>query len=305
MLLAVAISLVAARSAAPIVNLATFDGARAYGDLQALVALGPRPSRSAGADAARALIRERLRQAGWKPESELAGDGVESITSHLPGTRDDRIVIATHFDTKRLPHGASPGANDGASGTALLLELARVLAGEKRESEIWLLLFDGHEPRGHEITAGDGLEGSASLARKWQDDGSLDRVRAFLVVDQVADKSLELSPAGESWPPLVQDLLPIARQTGVSVSTEKLYRFPNDHTPFRERGVRPIVTVIDYELGGAPAPGPIWHSAQDDLSATSAESLGRVGELVIRLVRAIDAGGDSASARALPTPPRP
>lgn len=197
--------------------------------------------------------------------------------------------MVTHFDTKRLAHAEILGANDGASGPALLLELARVLATEVTQSDVWLVFFDGHEPVGHEISTEDGLRGSRALAREWEGQGVFARIRALIVVDQVADIQLELTPSGESAPELAALAMDAGKVTGVSIDSAKLYRFPNDHTPFRERGLRPVLTIIDYELGGAPAPGPVWHSVRDDLAAASSTSLGRAGELVHRVVRAVDA----------------
>ena len=107
-----------ARAAGP-----AFEGARAWKDLQALVAVGPRPAGSDGARRARALIAERLRQAGFRAREEAFQPGLANVIGERAGRTDELVLIATHFDARDVP-----AANESASGPALVLELARSLA---------------------------------------------------------------------------------------------------------------------------------------------------------------------------------
>ena len=149
------------RAAAPVgARPSEFDGGRAFRDLEALVALGPRPAGSAAAGDARALIRERLRQAGWRVEahdfSVPRPDGRAVAMTNLIARRVDaadvRTLVVTHYDTKNLAGVAFVGANDGASGVAVLLELARVTASDEPPLPVELVFFDGEEAFGANIT---------------------------------------------------------------------------------------------------------------------------------------------------------
>jgi len=267
-----------------------FDGERALRDLADQVALGPRPSGSPGAAATRALIRERLTQAGW-PVSEHAfsvtrpGGGdvrMANLIAPLPGERPERIWLGAHYDTKDIPGIDFVGANDGASGVAVLLETARVLGRRPRPFTVELVFFDGEEAFGKNISARDGLYGSRALARTAAGDGRLEQLRALIVVDMVGDRDLGLALDLGSEPWLVE----IARQEAEGVQAglfepAQTLHVVDDHTAFAERGV-PVLLLIDFRYGGRVTPGPLWHTAGDSLAGVAGESLNRVGRLLVQ-----------------------
>ena len=276
-------------SAEPVAGPA-FDGERAFRDLLDQVAIGPRPSGSAGAEATRALIRERLAQAGW-PVTEHAftvsrpgGSEVRmaNLIATLPGERQERIWLGAHYDTKDLPGVGFVGANDGASGVAVLLETARVLGRKTRPFTVELLFFDGEEAFGRSISSRDGLYGSRALAHTAAADGRLEQVRALIVVDMVGDRDLGLAHDLDSEPWLLR----LALEEGESVQPglfdpAQTLRVVDDHTPFAELGV-PVLLLIDFRYGGRVTPGPLWHTAGDDVAAVAAVSLNRVGRLLVQ-----------------------
>lgn len=275
-----------------------FDGERSFLDLRDLVAIGPRPAGSPGAVLARDLIRQRLRQAGWpvrdqafkiQPPRGSAIDGLNLIASRR-GRKPDLIILATHYDTKRIDGIRFVGANDGASGAALLLELARGLGPEAGEFTLWLAFFDGEEAVGSTITPEDGLYGSRALAAEMARDGSLARVRAFLLVDMVADRDLNLMVDSSSTPELVELMTQEAARLGNAQLVDRSARLTliDDHTPFIERGVGNVLALIDFQYGARQFPGPLWHSEQDDLTAVSAGSLNSVGRLVVQLLARLE-----------------
>jgi len=284
--------LVCAGSSAP-----RFDGDRAYRDLVDLVRIGPRPAGSEGAAKARELIGERLRQAGWRvDEHRLAvqlGDqrlDLVNLIGVLPGQREERILVGTHYDTKRLP--GFVGANDGASGTALLLELARALGDAPRPYTVWLVFFDGEEALGPEITRNDGLFGSRALAAEMAREGELERVRALLLVDMVGDRDLHLTEDVTSSPALRQALAEEAARLGLGevLRGGGSLRVIDDHTPFQEQGLDEVLALIDFQFGADSTPGPLWHTTGDDLQAVAAESLNSVGRLLVELLQRIERG---------------
>jgi hypothetical protein len=275
-----------------------FDGARAFADLRDLVAIGPRPSGSPGAERTRQLIRERLRQAGWRVEEhdfEVVapnGRGVEmrNLIGVLPGRRPERVLGVTHYDTKQIPGVRFVGANDGASGVAVLLEVARQLGSSPREHSHWLVFFDGEEAFGPEITADDGLYGSRALAERMQEADELGTIRALVLVDMVGDADLNLTHDLGSSSRLRRLLYEVARDRGLAGVLDGGTRLQvvDDHTPFARRGVQPVLALIDFQYGARVTPGPFWHRARDDLSAVSAESLNSVGTLTVELLERLD-----------------
>jgi len=303
MLLAFAVSLALAcheRASAPAPAAAPigFDGARAYEDLAALVRIGPRPAGSAGAARARALIRDRLRQAGWVVEehaftAQPAGLGpvpMLNLIARREGASAERVLLITHYDTKKIPGIDFLGANDGASGSAVLLELARVLGSRQLPLTTELVFADGEEAFGRSITDDDGLYGSTALAERMKRDGSLAQVRSVILVDMVGDKDLNLVFDLGSSPLLRTLFMREAEKLGQSglVDGTAIMGVVDDHTPFATLGVAHVLALIDFQFGARVSPGPLWHTSGDDLDAVSAASLNRVGQVLVEAVGAIE-----------------
>ncbi len=295
-----ALALVAACAAeeSPTSGLGRFDGERALLDLADLVAIGPRPAGSSGAGRTRRLISERLRQAGWRVETRPftvespSGEVVEmaNVIGILEGQVPERILLVTHYDTKDIPGIRFVGANDGASGVALLLELARQLASRRPTLTHWLVFFDGEEAFGPTITADDGLYGSSALARELEAAGELDQLRAVVLVDMVADADLNLTHDVGSSPRLQRLLQSVARDAGLEGALDPHSRLlvVDDHSPFMQLGVEPVLALIDFQFGARSSPGPYWHTERDNLSSVSADSLNTVGKLTVELTERID-----------------
>ena len=274
-----------------------FDGARAFADLEALVRIGPRPAGSPGATRVRALIRERLRQAGWLVEEHAFDaqppDGkpvpMVNLIARREGARPERVLLITHYDTKEIPGIDFVGANDGASGTAVLLELARVFGGRELPLAIELVFADGEEAFGPSITQQDGLYGSTALAERMKQDGSLAQVRSVILVDMVGDKDLNLVVDLGSSPLLRELFAREARKLGQGglVDDAAIMGVIDDHSPFSTRGVAHVLALIDFQFGARVSPGPLWHTAGDNLSAVSAASLNGFGGVLVEAVRAI------------------
>jgi len=266
-----------------------FDGARAFRDLEALVALGPRPAGSAAAGDARALIRERLRQAGWRVEahdfSVPRTDGRAVAMTNLIARRTE----VTHYDTKNLAGVSFVGANDGASGVAVLLELARVLASDDPPLPLALVFFDGEEAFGTNITPDDGLYGSTALAERMAGDGSLAKLDSVVEVDMVGDKDQNLALDLGSAPALRGAYENAARKLGYPPPFDAASAMTviDDHSPFAERGVANVLVLLDFQYGARSSPGPRWHTAGDTLEGVSAESLNRVGRTLVETLRSL------------------
>ncbi len=251
-----------------------FDARRAFADLRMQVELGPRPAGSAASRELAGRLVARLPEGGFEA---VPGD-LRNVVGRLPG-RGKAIVLGAHYDTKDLP--GFVGANDGAGGVAVVLELARVLAADRRacQREVRVVLFDGEEsPRGSSDFAADGLRGSrAYLAAHPRGH------RAMILVDFVADRDLSIPREASSNPALWGKLRRAAAAAGAA------HVFPDrvgggvldDHTPFLERGV-PAIDLIDFDY-------PYFHTPADSLERVSARSLDLVGETLVVLLRRLRA----------------
>jgi hypothetical protein len=286
-----------------------FDAERAFADLRALVALGPRPPGSDAAAGTRELITTRLRQAGW-PVREHSFEAeppdrdpvaMTNLIAELPGAQPGWILFGTHYDTKQIGGVRFVGANDGASGVALLLELARQLAPTERPYGVRLLFFDGEEAFGPHITPEDGLYGSRALAEQMHQSGELARAHALIIVDLVADADLGLADDRNSSPRLRRLLQEVASDLGLehAATGGGPGLIIDDHVPFAESGLTEVLCLIDLRFGDRTMPGAFWHTARDDLRAVSAESLNTVGRLVVefykRLAGALQESGATSA----------
>ena len=261
----------AGASAAPRPTVDRFDGPRAFADLRSQVELGPRP---AGSDASRRLA-ERLRSELPNGRFEPVPGGLRNVVGSLPG-RGRPIVVAAHYDTKDLP--GFVGANDGAGGTAAVVELARRLATASRPASappIRFVLFDGEEsPDDSAPFYSSGLRGSRAYARRHARE-----IQALILLDFVADERLRIPRETGSDPGLWKRLRAAARRVGAqrafpdATAAEVL----DDHTPFTRRGV-PAIDLIDFDF-------PCWHKTCDNLDVVSEASLDRSGETVYELLR--------------------
>ena len=187
------------------------------------------------------------------------------------------------------------------SGT-VLLELARVFAAAELPLTTELVFADGEEAFGVSITEQDGLYGSTALAERMRADGSLAQVRSVILVDMVGDRDLNLVvDLGSS--PLLRGIFAREAQAlglGGIVDERALMGVVDDHTPFQTRGVEHVLALIDFQFGARVSPGPLWHTAGDDLAAVSPASLNAVGSVLVEAVRAIEehwSGADTLGAQ--------
>ena len=179
---------------------AAFDQARAFADAEAMVGFGPRPLESDALEANRQYINEQLRAVGLEPQRDEfiaatpVGDvQMANVIARVPpregAPAEPRVVLASHFDTKLFSGLEFVGANDGASSTAVLLEVARVLTEHPPGLPIDLVFFDGEEA----VVAWsdtDGTYGSRSLAARWEAAGQIESIGAMILLDMVGDKDL-------------------------------------------------------------------------------------------------------------------
>jgi glutaminyl-peptide cyclotransferase len=259
-----------------------FSGARAFANLQNVVKFGSRPPGSSALEETRQYISMGLAANGievWHdnftaktPSGDIAMTNVIGI---VPGEGPSVVVVAGHYDTARLEGIRFVGANDGGSSTALLLELARVLAGRKNRLTYWLVFFDGEEALQH-WSAIDSLYGSRHMAEQLAADGRLKKVRALILVDMVGDRHLDILRESNSTPWLSALVFRSARELGYESSFRGgTYPVEDDHIAFLERGVA-AVDIVDL------TPFRTYHHTEaDTVDKCSAQSLQLVGRVVL------------------------
>lgn len=258
----------------------TFDGARALADVQTQVDMGPRIPGSEGHTQIREWMREELVAAGWQveiQESERMGHPIYNIVAKR-NEEPPQIILGAHYDTRIVsdqdPDPAKrsepvPGANDGASGVAVLLELARTLPNDT--VPVWLVFFDA-EDNGR-IEGWDWLLGSQAFV-----DQNPVQPRAVVILDMIGDSDLNIYLEQNSNQAIRSEIWSTAEELGygkVFIDTAK-YSMLDDHTPFLEKGI-PAVDIIDFDY-------PYWHTTQDTLDKVSAESLQAVGNTLLAWV---------------------
>src|ERR1039458_8907463 len=269
----------------------TIDSARAMQYVKEMVAFGPRPIGSASHKQVEGFITSHLKgdavdDDGFTADTPEGKFPVRNIVAKFPGTLDGIIVIASHYDTNYpLRNTSYIGANDGASSSALLLEIANQLRGKKHEGySVWLVWDDAEEAMKSWSDA-DSLYGIRHLAQKWQDDGTLKKIKAFLLADMIGDADLHIDHDLNSTPWLEQVVYQAATRLGYqSHFFERDNQVSDDHLPFMQRGI-PSADLIDFDYGYNNV---FWHTPQDTVDKLSPKSLEIVGTTILETIRLLD-----------------
>ena len=264
-----------------------FDGNRAFEHLRRQVAFGPRPAGSAALAECRRYIQAQLKSAGIDVREQAFDASTPAgrvrminLIATIPGTRADRIAIATHYDTKLFKEFRFVGASDGASSTAAVLELARVLKARRNEFTIELLFLDGEEAV-VEWRDDDHTYGSRHYVQAARQAATLASLKALLLLDMIGDRDLTVRRDTNSTPWLNEAVWASAARLGHRTMFLNDYTtIDDDHIPFLRAGV-PAVDIIDLDY-------PAWHTAQDDLDHVSARSLQIVGDVVLEALPDIE-----------------
>jgi glutaminyl-peptide cyclotransferase len=212
---------------------------------------------------------------------------VRNIIARYPGSKSGVIVVAGHYDTNYpLRDSGYVGANDGGSSTALLLELANQVRSKKRDGySVWLVWTDGEEAL-KEWSQSDSVYGTKHLADKWEKDGTLPRIKGFLLVDMIGDADLNVDREQNSTPWLEGMVHQAATRYGFqSHFFARTIAIEDDHLPFLQRKV-PSADLIDLDYGYGNA---FHHTPQDTMDKLSPKSLEIVGNTVLQTIRLLDA----------------
>jgi glutaminyl-peptide cyclotransferase len=256
-----------------------FDGEAAY--LHVLEQDEPRPT---GSEAIRGLgdyIGQQLQASGWQVETQdftYMDVGARNVIGRAGS--GPVVIIGAHYDTRRVadqdPDPAKrttpvPGANDGASGVAVLLELASALDKSRLANEVWLTFFDAED--NGDLDGWDWSAGSTYMA------DNLQVTPAYVVVlDMIGDADQQIYKERNSDPVVQDQIWAVAAGLGYQSYFIPQYKWAmtDDHTPFLRRGIA-AVDVIDFDY-------PYWHTTEDTADKVSPEALERVGRVMQALL---------------------
>lgn len=251
-----------------------FDASLAMQYAEELMAFGPRIPGSPASDAAAQFIRTELLGMGWQVEFQdfvFRGTPLRNIIARK-SSEPAQIIIGSHYDTRLLSDQESipdfqklpvPGANDGTSGTAIMLALAKSLP--ETQNSVWLVFFDG-EDQGH-IDQWEWSIGAEFYAN------NLDSYpQEVVIIDMVGDSSLNIHQERNSDQTLCDEIWGIAHRLDFAdhFRYKKKYAMIDDHIPFINLGI-PACLLIDFDY-------PHWHKQSDTLDKISEHSLHAVGE---------------------------
>lgn len=276
-----------------------FDGRAAMADLERVCALGPRPSGSEAMQKQQTMLAEfftglgaRVSRQTFRGRHPQTGEAVEManlVVEWFPEATE-RYLLCAHYDTRPFPdrdpvqpRGKFVGANDGGSGTAVLMELGRHMQQLKGRKGVDFVLFDGEE-----LVFGETdpyFLGSTHFAQTYRLSPPSYRYRAGLLLDMVGDARLLIrkEPISKRYARfVVDDVWGAAARIGVSEFDfhDGLTEVRDDHVPLNEIARIPTADVIDFDY-------PYWHTEGDTPDKCSAVSLEKVGKVVYEWLRTV------------------
>jgi Zn-dependent M28 family amino/carboxypeptidase len=273
-----------------------FNGNKALDYARQFVSIGPRWPTSQGHMKAEAFLRDHFKHDQLEEDTFTASTPIGPVAMRnfivrFPGKKDGVIVLATHYETNYpLKNINFVGANDGGSTTGLLMAIgdqlrAQTTGGKKLDGySIWLLFDDGEEAI-QNWTDSDSTYGTKHLAAKWGRDGTLTKIKAFILTDMIGDKDLDIQQESRDagW------LVDLVRQAAKKYGDEKYFfkqemEVEDDHLPFVKRGV-PSIDIIDLNYGPNNS---YHHTDKDTMDKISAHSLMIDGDVILETIRLID-----------------
>jgi len=267
-----------------------FDGKRAYEQVVNQVSFGPRPAGSPALAKLQDYLESELKSYGCAVEADsFSADTpagrlpMKNFLVKIPGQKPGIILLGTHYDTKRLENFV--GADDAGSSTGVMLEIARLLCGQKTSGKyaIWIAFFDGEEAVNREWADPDNRYGSRQMAAKLAVDGDLAKIKAFLLADIVGGRNPHFKRDGESTKWLKDLVWSVAGRLGYGdVFVKEATNFGgDDHYSFTARHV-PSVDIMDLDTANDV---PYWHTPEDTIDKISPKTLSIVGHTILESVQ--------------------
>jgi glutaminyl-peptide cyclotransferase len=273
-----------------------FNGERAYEYAKDFAGIGPRWVTSQGHAKAETYLHAHFQRDALEEDTFMADTPIGPVNLHnfivrFPGKKPGVIVLASHYETNYpLRNINFVGANDGAATTGLLMAIAdrlrpQVAGGKQLDGySVWLVFFDGEEAF-QSWSQSDSTYGSRHLAAKWDRDGTLKKIKAFLLTDMIGDKELDIQRETNSTAWLVDLVRRSAHKFGYDkhfFQTEEAVE--DDHLPFVKRGV-PCIDIIDLDYGPNNS---YHHTVQDTMDKVSPRSLTIDGDVILETIKLVN-----------------
>jgi Zn-dependent M28 family amino/carboxypeptidase len=278
-----------------------FNGAKALEYARQFVSIGPRWPTSQNHLKAEAFLRshfqhDQLEEDAFTASTPIGLIAMRNFIVRFPGKKDGAIVLATHYETNYpLKNINFVGANDGGATTGLLLAIADQLraqnaGGKKLDGySVWLVFDDGEEAIEPNWTDSNSLYGTRHLAARWARDGTLSKIKAFILADMIGDKDLDIQRESQSTAWLVDVVRQAAKKFGYEhYFFKQQMAVSDDHLPFVQRGV-PSIDIIDLNYGphSMALPDGYHHTDKDTMDKISAHSLTIDGDVFLETIRLI------------------
>jgi len=276
-----------------------FDGDKAYAHLNDICDIGRRISGTQGMQKQQTLLTQHFTRCGGKvrmqkfnarhPQTGQAVAMSNMIVEFHPD-RLERILLCAHYDTRpfpdqdrKNPKGLFIGANDGGSGVAVLMEMARLLPALDGKFGVDIVLFDGEE------LVYDGQRdpyflGSTHFANDYKANPPRYRYRCGVLLDMVGDKYLQIYKEKNSIyyaGQVTNDIWAVAQSLSAKEFNPRArHTVRDDHLPLNQIARIPTCDIIDFDYPGRGANRQYWHTEADVPANCSARSLGVVGKVV-------------------------
>lgn len=267
-------------------------GLAAYEQTRAILALGPRPPGSEGLQAVRGRVRTQLAAAGWETRTQAFERSTamgmvkfENVRARFPATGGAPWqgpvtgLLCAHLDSKWFKHEKFLGADDAASACGAILEIARVLAAERpgQARQLELVLFDGEEAFGQNITPFDGLFGSRHYATEWPPEAP--KPRFGVLLDMVGHRNLSIRLPSDTPEHLREAVLAAAHKEGAGkIFGMAAGAITDDHMPLNRVGIPTVDIIGDFSNRSW------WHTSADGLNNVSPGSLDISIRVTLRLL---------------------
>jgi hypothetical protein len=274
-------------SAPPADQTGGFDGQKAYEQVAKIVSFGPRPPDSPAIHQVQDYLIAQLKSSGCEIDTDdfhagtpIGSVAMKNIVAKAPGTGQGIILLLTHYDTLSSVKNFV-GAEDSASSTGLMLELARDLCSEKGPNAVWFAFLDGEESFVDWNKDNDHTYGSRELAARMGLSGDLKRVKAVILADMIGQYHLRIPRQSDSTKWLVDLVWKTAARLGYSdIFVTAEVQTSDDHDSFLDRKV-PAIDVIDLDdfiTAGT------WHTEKDTMDQISPRSVAVVGHVLLESI---------------------
>ena len=285
----------------------TFDGESAFEFLKAVVDIGPRISGTEGMKRQQQMLKKHFEGLGAQVHLQKftvrhpnTGQWTElaNLAVRFHPERRKRLLICCHYDTRPYPdqdkvnpRGIFLGANDGASGVALLAELGKHMNDLEGKFGVDFVFFDGEEfvyvYRRDQMFLGSTYFANQYAAKRWPA-----KYTYGVLVDMVADKDLQISYEGNSLGyagRLTRSIWGVAQRLGVKEFIPKeRHKIRDDHLPLNAIAKIRTCDIIDFDYPNPAAQNAYWHTTQDTVENCSAESLTKVGWVVLEWLKEME-----------------